>query len=397
MLYLNFMFMGNLRFSYIRDRGFIIDEGYLPLLDILKNYPELRSEISSSSYTTLELRNSCPEIINKIKEGISENRIRTATNGFEHVFLPTLSIFGQEKLIQKGVKTDVEVYGQQPTGFWPSDCEWDSTVIPTLKKNGIQWAFTGDWLIASNPGGRFYNDYEDYDCFEPVSIRGPENQEITNIQSSGTNYDILLKKNSEYLESLMEKLTARAESGKDGFFKFAFDLELLAVLKSDMWKEFESIAFEELINRLLNIPNTCFSFTEDFLMEHPPEKKVCFREGIKCSSVGDSWTDGCYKLDMTCKQAERYILDIEDILTAGNFGDDSEYRERLEKIWERYLFSMQSEARMTNYDFMWKGDRKCHEKCLIYPPDEMTLEAQNDAITALRAARKLKQEIMGDN
>ena len=136
MLYISFIFMGNLRFSYMPDKDFIVNEGYLPLLDIFKEYPEVRLDICSSGYTTLQLQDKYPGVIEGIKQGLVEKRINISTNGFEHVFLPHLTLFSQERLIKKGVEIDMSVYGQQPSGFWPSDCLWDSTVIKPLREIG---------------------------------------------------------------------------------------------------------------------------------------------------------------------------------------------------------------------------------------------------------------------
>lgn len=396
MLYISFMFMGNLRFSYMPDRDFIVHEGYLPLLEILKKYPETRSDICSSGYTTLQLKEKYPEVIEGIKTGVAEGRISISTNGFEHVYLPMLSIFSQEKLIAKGVALDRSVYGRQPSGFWPSDCMWDSTVIKPLCENKVRWVYTGDLIQPSNPGGHLYNDWRDYDYFLPVYAQGPENAAIINIHSGTGNFDLLYPplRNKTQLESL-NLIKERAQSGKDGIFLFTIDLECLAALKCRQFNVKQAEKYlAQFIEELLAMKNSRFAFVDQFIDRHPPARTICLREGPNWGRGG--WHSGSYKLDKTCEQAEQYLLELEDMLEAGPDPSALAIKDELEKLWERFFFSMQSEPRMTNEEYMWQSEtNKCEGKGVVYPPDSMVLEAMNDAIFVLREARKLKQKIIG--
>ncbi len=396
MMKLSFILMGNWRFSYMSDKQFIIDEGYLPLLDLFRRYPEVRSEILNSGHTTRSFQKKAPAVIEGMRQGVAEGRIGISTNGFEHAFLPTLSIPAQEKLIAKGVEVDRSVYGVQPQGFWASDCCWDSTVVKPLVDNGVRWAYVGPWLKTSNPGGPFYNDWTDYDPYLPVWVRGPEESRIAAFPCPYAQYDILLEKNAEQYKQFFAGIRERADR-MDGFAFIQMDFEVLAVLKSSMWSREKQIPMEKFLEDLLALPKCAFGFASEYLDSHPPEKSICLRE---CPGGAwlEPWDGGCRKLDTTCRQAEQYLLDIEDLLAGGRpVCAGAEVRSRLELLWERFLLSMQSEARMTSYPFMWDerdGKNKCLDQCLIYPPDEMVLEAINDAIAALRGARELKRELL---
>ena len=52
---------------------------------------------------------------------------------------------------------------------------------------------------------------------------------------------------------------------------------------------------------------------------------------------------------------------------------------------------------MTGYGFQWDrtdNRNQCRDHCLIYPPDEMVLEAINDALAAWEGARALKRQLL---
>lgn len=395
MLYISFMFMGNLRFSYMPDRDFIVHEGYLPLLDLLKKYPEVRSDICSSGYTTLQLQKKYPEVIEKIKTGVAEGRINISANGFEHVFLTSLSIFAQEKLIRKGVELDKAVYGRQPSGFWPSDCLWDSTAIKPLSDNKVRWIYTGNWIKESNPGGPYYNDWRDYDYFLPVRVQGPEDATIVNIHSGTGNFGIFCPplQSKAHLEKLA-LIKERAQSGKDGIFLFAVDLECLAALKCKQYNVKQAEKYlAQFIEELLAMKNSRFAFADQFIDQHPPTRTVCLREKPCWRDSGGSHS-GHYQLDKTCDLAEQYLLELEDMFAARPDLATPAMKDELEKLWERFLFAMQSEPRMTGSDYMWEPEtNKCEGQGVIYPPDYMVLEAMNDATHVLREARKLKQKL----
>jgi hypothetical protein len=389
-----FILMGNWRFSYMSDKRFIIDKGYLPLLELFRHYPELRSEILNSSYTTRKYEAEAPSVVEGIRRGVKEKRIGISTNGFEHAFLPTLSVPTQEKLIAKGVEVDRSVYGVQPQGFWASDCCWDSTVIKPLADNGVRWAYIGPWIKSSNPGGPFYNDWKDYDPYLPVWVKGTENSRLAAFPSPYAQYDILLEKNAEQYKRFFAGIRERADKG-DGFAFIQMDFEVLAVLKSSMWNREKQVPMEKFIENLLALPKCSFGFASEYLDSHPPEKTVCLREGIP--GEYKPWDCGCRKLDTTCRQAEQYLMDVDDILAARPALASKGIRQRVELLWERFLLSMQSEPRMTSHRFMWDdedGKNRCLDKCVIYPPDEMVLEAINDATAAFRGARQLKRELM---
>ena len=181
MIYVSFLFMGNLRFAdKLGGKEFVVDEGYLPLLNVLKLHPEVRSHICSSGFTTLRLQERFPAVINGIREGIAEERVRIGTNGFEHVLLPTLSVFAQEKNVQLGVELDRSAYGQQPTGFWPSDGCWDSTAAKPLRDSGVEWVYYGN-IASSNPGRSYFNDWTEVEHFMPFTIQGPEGSSIVSV------------------------------------------------------------------------------------------------------------------------------------------------------------------------------------------------------------------------
>ncbi|OGV69833.1 MAG: hypothetical protein A3K19_28940 [Lentisphaerae bacterium RIFOXYB12_FULL_65_16] len=399
MLSLSFMFMGNRRFSYMSDKRFIVERGYLPLLEAMRAYPQVRADICPSGYSTLKWLEESPEVVDAIRRGIAEGRLANSTNGFEHVYLPTISMRVQEMLIRKGVEVDRCVYGRQPGGFWASDCAWDSTVIKPLVENGVRWAYSSGWLEHSNPGGPYYTDWRQLDLFQPTFVRGPAGTRLPVIHSHPTNYDILLEEGAGpwalSYETLLATLRERAASGNDGLFLIAMDFECLAVLECEQWRDKKRKPFSRLLDDLSALPGAQFEFVDEYLTRHPPEATVCLREYPPFDSK--SWESGCKKLDTTCRQAEALIVEIEDWLAACPELATPAVAARLDTLWERLLLSLQSEPRMTGYGFQWDrtdNRNQCRDHCLIYPPDEMVLEAINDALAAWEGARALKRQLL---
>ncbi len=397
MLHISFLFMGNLRFSFLQhDKPRVVETGYLPLLEMLRKYPEVRSHVHSSGFTTRWLQEHAPAVIGQIRDGVREGRLRIGTNGFEHGYLPTFPLFAMEKLIAKGVEIDRTVYGQAPTGFWPSDGCWDPTVVKPLRDNGVAWVFNGFEVIKwAAPGGPYHVDWREIDPFWPVRLRGPEETEITNVHCAmSTNYDILLGRDRERYDRLFGMFRERAESGRDGLYIFGFDLEILTVLGGPRYRDPDNKPFGRFIEEILSLKNVRFSTVDEFLAGHPPEKSVFLRE--VWNPYG--WDSGYRKLTDICRQAGDYLLAVEDLLAARPSLANESVRGRLETLWERYLFSMQSEARMTGAPHMWdqttaSGSEQTPSG-VIYPPDALRMAAFDDAIAALRGARALKQELL---
>ncbi len=399
MLYVSFFFMANIRFAekLPAPRAFVVDEGYHPLLDVLEAYPQVRTELSSAGYTSCYLRDHAPAVIDRIRKGVREGRVRISTNGFEHAYLVNLSVFALERLIGMGVALDREVFGvDQPGGFWPSDGLWDSTAIKPLRDNGVRWVSHGN-IAKSLPGGPLYNDWRAVDLFLPFTIQGPERASIVNLPYGLGNWEVLDPAERHNFQPKLDEIRARAASGRDGFLFVKLDFETLAVYRSARRPLDNARALlERFIEDMLENPDMRFAFADDFLDAHPPTCTLSLRE-MPPPAVPDgrgAWTVGCEKLDSTCRQAHGYILDVEDLLAARPALRTPAVAAELEALWQRYLFAMNSEARMTNQPHMWDfATNQCTGPGGIYPTDETVLETMNHAIAALRAARELKQRL----
>ena len=55
---------------------------------------------------------------------MSEGRIRTGLDGYEHAAFNCISADSVARQIRRGLETDRHTWDAKPHGYWPSDCRW---------------------------------------------------------------------------------------------------------------------------------------------------------------------------------------------------------------------------------------------------------------------------------
>lgn len=385
MIYLNFHFMANILFNYLSGPREIAENGYRRLLGVLEEYPHIRSHLYPSSRTGIVLKERFPGVFQAIRRAVSGGRMRIEFNGYEHAAFNCLSPDSTIRQIQKGLKVDAELWGNEPHGYWPSDCRWDPYVGYLFRDTSIRWVYLfWDAIKTSNPGGKFYPDWRDFDPYRPINIKCPMGARIGSLIDTECNYDLFRPERSEtFFEKLQHLHTTREE---DAVVCIGLDFETLPVLEvKEVAPDAERLV-RDFLDRLTGLEYIRHVFTEEVLDRMPPVQEVFVRQAF-WAHFGGASPDGVQKILSLCDTAERDLLMCENLLPLLPDSAEAEgLSQAVEEAWDHLLVGENSEVRFTDV-------RSDLGASTFYPNESLVLETYDHAVRAYETARDLKHRL----
>ncbi len=129
-------------------------------------YPFIESILDSDAKVILHftgtllewLNQSHREYIDKVKTLLKEDRVEILSGGFYEPIMPAIPSKFRVKQIQKMNKLIYETFSYTPKGLWLAERVWESSIIPDLKKAGIEYTFLDEenFIPIDKRSDRYY-------------------------------------------------------------------------------------------------------------------------------------------------------------------------------------------------------------------------------------------------
>jgi len=134
----------------------ICDESYRPLLEVFRQYPNVRVTININGVLT-EMLNDCGhrDIIQGLKELARKGQVEFTGTGKYHPILPLIPPDEARRQIELNQKTNSFFFGNtyRPNGFFPPEMAYSRDILPPVIGTGHRWiilsgvACPTDWPV----------------------------------------------------------------------------------------------------------------------------------------------------------------------------------------------------------------------------------------------------------
>ncbi|MHA2225181.1 MAG: alpha-amylase/4-alpha-glucanotransferase domain-containing protein [Candidatus Hodarchaeales archaeon] len=131
-------------FPWVIDEAY--QKSYLPLLNIISEFPQVKSSIHFSGPLLNWLKRNKPEYLDKVAALYDKNQIEIIGGGFYEPILAIIPDRDKERQIQKMLDWWAE-YNIVPQGFWLAERVWEPSLPSILKKMGTKFIFIDDYLF----------------------------------------------------------------------------------------------------------------------------------------------------------------------------------------------------------------------------------------------------------
>jgi len=132
----------------VGNHNFVFEEAfercYLPFIDVLKEFPEIKCNIHISGPVYEWALSNCEEYVGKLKEMAKSGQIEIVSGGY---YEPILSIipdsdkFAQIRLMNEFIKKE---FNQAPKGMWLAERIWEPQLANVISKAGLKYTFLDD-------------------------------------------------------------------------------------------------------------------------------------------------------------------------------------------------------------------------------------------------------------
>ena len=122
-------------------------KAYLPLLQTISKYPEIKSSLHISGSLLMWLQDNHPEYLEQIVTLYTRKQLEIIGGGFYEPILAAIPDRDKERQIQLMVDWWGENYNISPKGLWLAERVWVPSLPPILKHLGIKFTFIDDYRI----------------------------------------------------------------------------------------------------------------------------------------------------------------------------------------------------------------------------------------------------------
>ncbi len=142
---------GNLFYAEysFKDIPRMIQDSYIPVLEVLKDHPEIKVVLNFPGSTLRILEEENTRVLELIEEGLDEKRFELTACTYAHALVPMLSV--DDVLLQ--IKWDLDIkkklFNYEPRGFFPPEMAHDPRLPWILSKLNLDWMIFDDELIEA--------------------------------------------------------------------------------------------------------------------------------------------------------------------------------------------------------------------------------------------------------
>lgn len=138
----------------------VVKLSYIPVLSTLLDIPKIEVVLNFTGVTLEILKNSYPEVIDLLKEGIDQGKFELTGCGYSHPIFPLLPITDMKKQIEFNNNILESTLNYKPRGFWLPELAYDPLIPRVLKSFDFSYTFIDEELYKlSSP---LLNDANEY-------------------------------------------------------------------------------------------------------------------------------------------------------------------------------------------------------------------------------------------
>jgi len=325
-----------------------IDLGLIPLLDLLEQHPKIKAALFFTGYTDRMLAEHWPDVIRRVKQGVSEGRYEIGTYTYTHPILSLIPYEDVYRQLQVGLDIDEEVWGIRPRGTILPEGSWDPSLAKVLTDVGLEWV-----LISPSAYLRDHPEAELDELYGPLELQGTFGATITALHISGLReglWGVVEQKQTE--EEYFQRIKRLIASGAEVFVDKS-DAEFLYLalprLTDTPWGEGTRDQIEpyvqqtdRIFTRLEQTEGLEFTLISDYLGTGPKRRPAFLRPGFGWKDLSE-WLRGSEKVACVTDEARQEIKTVGMILTlAEKLGmNTTKAREHLDRAWD---FLLQAET-----------------------------------------------------
>ncbi|UCG04293.1 MAG: DUF1926 domain-containing protein [Candidatus Heimdallarchaeota archaeon] len=192
-------------------------KAYLPLLQTISKYPEIKSSLHISGSLLLWLQDNHPEYLEQIVTLHNQKQIEIIGGGFYEPILAVIPDRDKERQIQLMVDWWEENYKISPKGLWLAERVWVPNLPPILKNMRVEFTFIDDYLfqMAGLSEQQTYYAYMTEDQGDPITIF-PINEKIRYLvpwRDSKETIQYLMKGCDEFHEKIIVMISDMEKMG----------------------------------------------------------------------------------------------------------------------------------------------------------------------------------------
>jgi 4-alpha-glucanotransferase len=142
---------------------FVYRRSYLPFLETLSAYPELKGNLHYSGYLLEWLDKNHPKFISLLRKMVDRGQVEILGGGY---YEPILSVIpendaeGQVNLLRKNIES---IFSVQSEGVWTAERAWEPQEPEVLARCGVLYTLLDDTIFR-------LTGLHEYDCFHPYLV-----------------------------------------------------------------------------------------------------------------------------------------------------------------------------------------------------------------------------------
>lgn len=122
----------------------IYEESYLPMLQALERYPDVRLSLHYSGSLLDWIVETHPDSIERIAALAQRGQIELVSGGYYEPILPSIPERDQIGQITRLTTRLEQLFGVRPTGMWLAERVWEPSLPRILQAAGIEWTIVDD-------------------------------------------------------------------------------------------------------------------------------------------------------------------------------------------------------------------------------------------------------------
>ena len=171
MIHASVLLHANLLYAEIPIRSIetVVENSYMPILELLKRRPGYRAVLNFSGFTLEllsgehpEIYRGSPEALDLLRDCIAGGKVELTGTSWSHAILPLMPDWLQEMDVALCARTIFRLLEYRPVGFFPPELGISPLLPAMLGNAGYRWSFFDRDFLAMTEGGQLnaFNDFE---------------------------------------------------------------------------------------------------------------------------------------------------------------------------------------------------------------------------------------------
>ncbi len=327
----------------VGDEQKIINDGYVPLLDMLLSNG-MKADFFISGFSSKLMAEMKPDLLDAIRSNL-DTSFELGTYTYTHP-IPQLLVsdeFGRQ--MKRGLEIDEEIFGRRPVGFLPPEFAYTREMSEVMSDQGIRWTIALSSHLRKGDGSmteaQSYLPYTVANAADPSLVAVPA---VYQLPGTPQRFFKLMMKGQLAVSEVLEGVRRFADQFPDGILLFKRDAETVFIDYVNSGFDGTRQVMDEFLNGLAKIPGLRPSTIGEFLDHQQPAGAVSLQDYLGNTKL-ETFTEGEAQplWDLTLSVREK-LLQLEQKEPGSA---------RVEKAWEHLLLSHNSDGRIGFWHSEW--------------------------------------------